>query len=157
MTFRLLEASALKAALAKSPGVLAVITSSWFFEEVVRHCTIASAYQPVDVAVKETTTIGWICLPDHVDPGGQVMLQPPSAVGTVPGGLPTVALRTLPRDTAAFTGRTGELDGLEALAPAAVPTVHATLILDRGKAEPPDNAARVIAKRFGGVYTKLEE
>ena len=37
LAFRLLEASALKAALAGSPGVLAVIVSSWFFEEVVRH------------------------------------------------------------------------------------------------------------------------
>ena len=37
LAFRLLDASALKAALAGSPGVLAVIASSWFFEEVVRH------------------------------------------------------------------------------------------------------------------------
>ena len=37
LAFRLLEARELKAALAGSPGVLAVIASSWFFEEVVRH------------------------------------------------------------------------------------------------------------------------
>ena len=37
LAFRLLDAGALKAALASSPGVLAVIASSWFFEEVVRH------------------------------------------------------------------------------------------------------------------------
>src|SRR3984893_12332233 len=37
LAFRLLEAAALKAPLAGSPGVLAVIVSSWFFEEVVRH------------------------------------------------------------------------------------------------------------------------
>ena len=64
--------------------------------------------------MKETTTIGWICLPDHTDPAGQVMLERLSAVTAVPGGQPAVALRTLPRDTAAFTGRTRELDQLVA-------------------------------------------
>ena len=70
LAFRLLDASVLKAALASSPGVLAVIASSWFFEEVVRHSGTAAAYRPVEVAVKETTTKGWICLPDHMDPAG---------------------------------------------------------------------------------------
>jgi hypothetical protein len=32
VAFRLLDAPALKAALAASPGVLAVIASSWFFQ-----------------------------------------------------------------------------------------------------------------------------
>ena len=41
LAFRLLDAGALKAALASSPGVLAVIALSWFFEEVVRHSTPA--------------------------------------------------------------------------------------------------------------------
>ena len=115
LAFRLLDAGALKAALAGSPGVLAVIASSWFFEEVVRHSAAdASAYRPVEVAVKETTTIGWICLPDHLDPAGRAMLERLPAVAAVPGGQPAVALRTLPRDTAAFTGRTRELDRLVA-------------------------------------------
>ena len=64
--------------------------------------------------MKETTTTGWICLPDHVDPAGQAILERLPAVAAVPGGQPAVALRTLPRDTAAFTGRTGELDRLVA-------------------------------------------
>jgi tetratricopeptide (TPR) repeat protein len=115
LAFRLLDASALKAALAGSPGVLAVIASSWFFEEVVRHgMADAAAYRPVEVAVKETTTIGWICLPDHMDRAGQVMLERLLAVAAVPSMQPAVALRTLPRDTAAFTGRTRELDRLAA-------------------------------------------
>ena len=64
LAFRLLDADALKAALATSPGVLAVITSSWFFQEVVRHSPAcdATAYRHVRVTVKETTTIGWIHL-----------------------------------------------------------------------------------------------
>jgi hypothetical protein len=70
LAFRLLNADALKAALASSPGVLAVITSSWFFQEVVRHnpACDATAYRRVRVAVKETTAIGWIYLPDHGHP-----------------------------------------------------------------------------------------
>ena len=70
MAFRLLDAGPLKAALASSPGVLAVIVSSWFFEEVVRHSGAVPGYRPVEVAVKETTTTGWICLPDQVVPAG---------------------------------------------------------------------------------------
>jgi CheY-like chemotaxis protein len=63
LAFRLLESDPVKNALAESTGVLAVITSSWFFEEVVRHTAAdAAAYQAVPVVVKETTTTGWICL-----------------------------------------------------------------------------------------------
>src|SRR5690348_12138017 len=36
-TFRLIEAPALKAALAQSPGVLAFIVSNWFYDEVVQN------------------------------------------------------------------------------------------------------------------------
>jgi hypothetical protein len=66
MTFRLLEAAPIKQALAGCPGVLAVITSSWFFEEVVRHSAVdVASYRPAPVTVKETSTTGWICLPDQ--------------------------------------------------------------------------------------------
>ena len=40
LTFRLLESSPIKKALNRSTGLLAVITSSWFYDEVVRHCAI---------------------------------------------------------------------------------------------------------------------
>ena len=67
LAFRLLESGPVKEALAGSSGVLAVIVSSWFFEEVVRHSRAdAAAYYPVLATVKETTTTGWICLPDQV-------------------------------------------------------------------------------------------
>ena len=67
LAFRIVDAEPLKAALAGSPGVLAVIVSSWFYEEVVRHIAAddRASYRPVPVAVKETITTGWICLPDH--------------------------------------------------------------------------------------------
>ena len=69
LAFRLLESGPVKQALARSPGVLAIIASSWFFEEVIRHCPDhAAGYAPVPVEVKETATTGWICLPDQPGP-----------------------------------------------------------------------------------------
>jgi class 3 adenylate cyclase len=55
LTFRLLDAGPLKSALAESSGVLALITSSWFFDEVVRNSPNANptAYRPIRVTVKE--------------------------------------------------------------------------------------------------------
>jgi hypothetical protein len=68
LTFRLLESGPLEEALAGSPGVLAIITSPWFFEEVVRHSAAdVAAYYQVSVEVKETAATGWICLPDQRD------------------------------------------------------------------------------------------
>lgn len=67
LAFRLVDAGVLKDALAGSAGVLAVIVSSWFFDEVVRHSRAAAGYRPVQVAVKETRTVSWICLPDLGD------------------------------------------------------------------------------------------
>jgi hypothetical protein len=66
LAFRLLEAGPLRAALAGSAGVLAVITSDWFFDEVVRHSlgTRPGDYRAIPVDVKETTTVGWISVPD---------------------------------------------------------------------------------------------
>jgi NB-ARC domain/WD domain, G-beta repeat/APAF-1 helical domain len=79
LAFRLLDAPPLKAALADSPGVLAVITSSWFFDEVVRHSTASSpaTYRPMRVTVKETTTVAWVCLPDHPYSPGETILEAP--------------------------------------------------------------------------------
>jgi len=79
LAFRLLEADALKAALASSPGVLAVIISAWFFQEVIRHnpACDTTAYRRVQVTVKETTTTGWIHLPDQNHPPTARRSMPP--------------------------------------------------------------------------------
>ncbi|MEC3973874.1 hypothetical protein [Amycolatopsis sp. H20-H5] len=85
LAFRLLDAAALKTALAGSPGVLALITSAWFFDEVVRHCPIAepATFRQVRVVVKETTTLGWISLPDRPYPAEPARLRtPPPARST---------------------------------------------------------------------------
>jgi hypothetical protein len=62
--FRLLAAPPVKAALVTG-GPLAMITSAWFYDEVVRQCpTIdSSRFRPVEVAVKETYAVGWLALP----------------------------------------------------------------------------------------------
>ncbi|AEK39792.1 ATP-binding protein [Amycolatopsis mediterranei] len=117
-TFRLLEAPQLKAALAESPGVLALITSDWFFDEVVRSSTVvdAATFRPVRVAVKETIATGWISLPDHFcAPHPELGIPtPPRQPATVDAHGPVIGQCTLPRDLPVFTGRAKELDILAA-------------------------------------------
>jgi len=91
LAFRLVDATPLKVALAESPGVLALITSAWFFDDVVRHCPVAepATYRRVRIKVKETTTVGWICLPDHPYPSNpNALISPPPATSAL---LPTDA------------------------------------------------------------------
>jgi tetratricopeptide (TPR) repeat protein len=110
LAFRLLDAEPLKAALATSPGVLAMITSDWFFEDVVRHCPGAAptTYHPVSIAQKETTTSAWIALPDHpYYPRAERVAQQPWLVP-----------RQLPLAVHDFTGRADHLATLDALTPA---------------------------------------
>jgi hypothetical protein len=70
LVFRLLNAPPLRVALADSKGVLALITSEWFFEEVVRHnmSTDHTEFRPIRIAVKETLKVGWVARPDHPYP-----------------------------------------------------------------------------------------
>jgi class 3 adenylate cyclase len=70
LAFRLVDTKPVKDALSVSPGVLAVITSAWFYDEVVRHSyhTDPSTFRPVQVAEKQTTAMAWISLPDHPYP-----------------------------------------------------------------------------------------
>ncbi|MEV6909234.1 tetratricopeptide repeat protein [Amycolatopsis sp. NPDC051071] len=112
LTFRLLDAAPLRAALCESPGVLALITSDWFFDDVVRHCRVLdpATFRPVSVQVKETSTVGWICLPDHPYPSdpAQVTVRPVAGAGAqVP--------RQLPAPPRTFVGRDDELAALTAL------------------------------------------
>ena len=60
--FRILEAPAVKAILAASAGVLAVNSSTWFYEEVIRQSDLSQSdlYDEAEVICKETTTRAWI-------------------------------------------------------------------------------------------------
>lgn len=61
-TFRMLDAQEFKAAFAEAAGVLAVISSVWFYDEVIWQSDLseAGAYDCVEVTNKETTTHAWV-------------------------------------------------------------------------------------------------
>jgi tetratricopeptide (TPR) repeat protein len=138
VAFRLLDAAPLKTVLAESPGVLAVITSGWFFDEVVRHSPAcdAAAYRPVRICVKETSMVAWIGRPDHPFPPVPAHLTAPPTeyladpdpnrysvsrsaprprAGQLLDGLPVP--RQLPLAIRDFVGRAEYLAALDALAP----------------------------------------
>jgi DNA-binding LytR/AlgR family response regulator len=66
LAFRLLDSSVVKETMAGCTSVLAVVSSVWFFEEVIRHSPAAKpdAYRQVHVTEKETSTPAWIRLSD---------------------------------------------------------------------------------------------
>lgn len=111
LAFRLLDAAPLKAALARSPGVLAVIASSWFFCDVIRHTGSGSAatWRPVRVSVKETSVTAWISLPDKPYLRDEAALQVPRNELVLP------VPRQLPAAFPGFVGRAGELHDLTTL------------------------------------------
>jgi len=136
LAFRLLDAPALKAALAGSPGVLALVTSVWFFDEVTRHVAAPgpASYRPIRVAVKETSTIAWMALPDCPYPADEKSLEIPSA------GADRAVPRQLPTYTPHFVGRAGELAAL-------------TGLLDRapGRSQPEAIPGTVVISAIGGT------
>ncbi|HWC78644.1 MAG TPA: tetratricopeptide repeat protein [Pseudonocardiaceae bacterium] len=119
--FRLLEAPQLKVALAESSGVLALIVSAWFYEEVVRQSPVVdlASYRQIDFSVKETNGQAWINLPDHKQPRSAT---PPDAVFDRSGHQPAnrLAPRDLPALQRTFVGRINELAALTEALDAAV-------------------------------------
>ena len=63
--FRMLDSAEARAALAASAGVLVMIVSEWFYQNVVRHDPAASpgSYRPVRFVAKETSARAWIRRP----------------------------------------------------------------------------------------------
>lgn len=106
LAFRLLEAEPLKRALADSPGMLAVVASQWFYEEVIQNMQAGTSarYRQARVVIKETDTIAWICLPDDLGRPGKTVASASPAFTTVP--------RQLPKAIGGFAGRHAELDTL---------------------------------------------
>ncbi|QQQ74919.1 hypothetical protein IOD16_27895 [Saccharothrix sp. 6-C] len=70
LAFRLVDAPQLKSALARSPGVLALVLSSWCYDEVAWHSRVVDprTFRRVDVVVKDTAATAWIARPDHPYP-----------------------------------------------------------------------------------------
>ena len=159
LAFRLLDAPPLKSALAESPGTLALIVSSWFFDEVVRHSQAndAATYRRVRVAVKETTAVAWICRPDQPYPPDDKELE------AAPPGLATPVPRQLPAYAQHFVGRDGELSELTQLLEVSAPGWEpiAVLAIDGtagvGKTALALRWANQVAQRFpdGQLYVNL--
>lgn len=63
-TFRLIDAAVLREKLAKSEATLAIVSSDWFYDEVIRHSerSQARSYQSIDVTAKETNARAWMRL-----------------------------------------------------------------------------------------------
>jgi tetratricopeptide (TPR) repeat protein len=120
LAFRLLEAPPLKLALARSAGLLAVISSAWFYEDVVRHDPVAETYRRVEVKVKETSAEAWITTPDA--PGGAWQVGHERAPASPePGraeghGRQRQKPAELPLDVADFIGRQRELRHIKKMA-----------------------------------------
>jgi len=98
LAFRLLDAAPLKAALAGSPGVLAVIASSWFFGEVISPSRSggAATWRRVRVSVKETCVPAWISLPDNPYPPDEAAQRIPQNKRVLPAPRRILPLNTLP-------------------------------------------------------------
>jgi tetratricopeptide (TPR) repeat protein len=111
LTFRLLDPAEFKQAHARSSGLLSVITSKWFFDEVVWHSAKAErdAYHRIPVVAKETDTVAWVRLVD-----------------AEPDSTPRAGVHQLAPSTRHFVGRDAELAGLTRLIDAHAP---ATLIV----------------------------
>ncbi|MBN6037601.1 ricin-type beta-trefoil lectin domain protein [Amycolatopsis sp. 195334CR] len=84
---RLLDAAPVKAALAASSGVLVVVVSQWFYDEIVSQSAVLDTgrYRRVTIRVKETETTGWVCLPDNPYPALRSTARkvPAAALGVV--------------------------------------------------------------------------
>jgi class 3 adenylate cyclase len=67
-TFRLAEAPPLKSALATSTGECALITSNWFFDEVVSQCPDAhpELFRRIETQVKATPISAYIRVPGEI-------------------------------------------------------------------------------------------
>ena len=80
LTFRLISSDSLRITLSRSISVLAVITSAWFFDEVVRNSAApVVSYRPIQVSAKETDALGWMYLADYKDRPVQFTQDSPPA------------------------------------------------------------------------------
>jgi tetratricopeptide (TPR) repeat protein len=121
--FRLIEAPPSRTALRDSAGVIALIVSDWFYDEVVRHYPAAgpSCFRQVRVVMKETEMTAWVRVlggREALTPGdtGQVAPAGPPELAQPGGPSPSslVVRHSLPPDMAMFTGRKEELDRITA-------------------------------------------
>jgi tetratricopeptide (TPR) repeat protein len=164
--FRLIEAPASRAALRDSSGVVALVVSDWFYDEVVRHDPAArpSCFRQVHVVMKETEMTAWVRVlesgeaPAWRDTGqaapASAALSHLTRVGqSLPPSSPGVRY-SLPPDVTVFTGRDEEVDRITASAAegAGVGGVVAIHAIDGmpgvGKTTLAVHAAHLLRRRF---------
>jgi tetratricopeptide (TPR) repeat protein len=162
--FRLVEAPASRTALRDSSGVIALIVSDWFYDEVVRHHTAAgpSCFRQVHVVMKETEMTAWVRVlesgeaPARRDTGqpgpASAALSHLARVGhSLPPSPPGVRY-SLPPDVTVFTGREEELDRITASATEGAGGVVAIHAIDGmpgvGKTTLALHAAHLLRHRF---------
>ncbi len=154
--FRLIEAPPSRTALRDSVGVIALIVSDWFYDEVVRHYPAAapSCFRQVRVVMKETEMAAWVRVlgaRDALSRGniGQAVPAAPAELAQPGEPLPSslVVRHSLPPDTAAFTGRDDELDRITtAVTQIGVVAIHA--MPGVGKTALAVHAAHLLRDRF---------
>lgn len=76
LAFRLVSSDALRTAMAESAGILGIIASSYFYEEVVRHHPTIDPriYRSARVGTEQSTAQAWVSLPD--DPRARFVAEP---------------------------------------------------------------------------------
>jgi tetratricopeptide (TPR) repeat protein len=159
-TFRLLEAKALRIALSRVPGEVALIVSEWFYQEVVLHDPAhhPDRYERVAVSVKETSATAWITVPEVAKTSSRThsrISQPLPKWAAAPRQLPPVP--------AGFAGRTAEIAALTRLAEGATaPRGASAIAVIEGTAGVGKTALAVrwahqVADRFpdGQLYVNL--
>lgn len=159
-TFRLLGAEALRIALSRAPGEVALVVSDWFYQEVVRHDPAhhPDRYERATVSVKETAATAWIAVPEGAETGRGIHSR---VSRPVPKG--AAAPRQLPPVPAGFAGRAAEMAALTRLAEgAADPGGASTIAVIEGTAGVGKTALAVrwahqVADRFpdGQLYVNL--
>jgi tetratricopeptide (TPR) repeat protein len=154
LAFRLLDSPAFRDIAARSTGTLALIVSSWFFDEVVWQSAAANptAYQRIRIVAKETDTDAWVRLSgtDEVHTGQSVSPWPNRPVP-----------HQLPPGTRQFVGRVPEIDRLTGLLDEAEPRTVIITAIDGtagiGKTALAMTWAHQIANRFpdGQLHVNL--
>ncbi|MBP2320148.1 tetratricopeptide (TPR) repeat protein [Kibdelosporangium banguiense] len=104
LAFRLGDSQTFREVMSSTDEPLAVITSQWFFDEVVWHSSVAADYHRIQISAKEVDTTAWLSFPATGAQPAQTVAPPPDR--SVP--------RQLPMRSPQFVGREAEIAGLTA-------------------------------------------